>query len=43
MSYLFGLRAACPVTPLTAALRQELYVEPYHRGPPAGWTLFGQK
>mmetsp|Transcript_9363 Transcript_9363/g.31096 ORF Transcript_9363/g.31096 Transcript_9363/m.31096 type:complete len:762 (-) Transcript_9363:933-3218(-) len=29
MSYLYGKRAACPPTPLTEALRKELYVEPY--------------
>ena len=29
MSYLYGKRAACPRTPLTEALRTELYVEPY--------------
>ena len=35
MSYLYGLRAACPVTPLTAALREELYVAPYGQAPTA--------
>ena len=29
MSYLFGRRAACPLTPTTAALREELYPVPY--------------
>lgn len=29
MSYLYGKRAACPPTPLTTALRSELFVEPY--------------
>jgi cycloartenol synthase len=29
MSYLYGRRAACPQTPLTEALRSELYNQPY--------------
>jgi len=29
MSYIYGRRATCDITPLVASLREELYTEPY--------------
>ena len=31
MSYLYGRRAACPLTPIVSALREELYTQPYEK------------